>query len=131
MKALHISFLLLFLCAALCKGQNIKGTFQGEIVNVSPFFLHIEEDAGVITGFCKYPSDSIVVPLTGKMDKKGSIILTGTKKAFPVFTGKLQNRLVQGTFVRSKNADTHPFYALDLRGEYYDGSGNYRTYFVR
>ncbi|MDH6355796.1 hypothetical protein M2132_002143 [Dysgonomonas sp. PH5-45] len=115
----------LLLCSALCKGQAVGSTFQGEIVGVSPFFLHLEENLGVVTGFCKYSPDSVVVPLKGTINGEGDIMLRGTEKAFPVFSGKLQSRLVQGSFVRAKGADAHAFYAFDIRGEYSDGRYNY------
>lgn len=93
-------------------------TFQGEIVGVSPFLLHLKDDSGMVTGFYKYLSDSLIVPLKGTLDSEGNLVLTGTEKSFPTFSGKLQNQFVQGSFVSSKKASPHMFYAVNPRGEY-------------
>ncbi len=105
-----------------CASQTICGTFQGEIVGTSPLIIHLKTEGGIVTGFYKYPLDNVVTPLRGKIDGEGNLTLKGNKKLYPSFSGKLQGRLIEGSFMPSKSAKPHAFYACDFRGEYHSFS---------
>ena len=107
---------LLFATTAL-SAQTIRGTFQGEIAG-NVFFLHIEAKDGIVKGFYKYRTDSIVAPLKGKIDQEGNFTLNGSDKPFPAFSGRLQNLTVKGNFTASKNAAPQPFYAVNFDGTF-------------
>jgi hypothetical protein len=118
MKKSAIILVIAAFVANLGFSQNTSGTFQGQIAGDAPFFLHLEVADGTLTGFYKYQSDCFVVSLKGTIDQEGNFILTDNKNSYSVFEGKLQNRLVKGTFRASKKANPQPFYAVNFRGEY-------------
>ena len=118
MNIIKPTFLLLLLCSSLCFGQTLSGTFQGEIAGRAPIFLHIEAENGVVTGYYIYPSDKVFVPLKGSIDKNGNINLANSKKPFYVFSGKLQNRIIRGSFKASEKEKQENFYAVDFTGGY-------------
>jgi hypothetical protein len=103
---------------------EIIGTFQGQIAGDATFFLHVEITGGRFAGFYKCLTDSFAVPLKGTVDREGNFTLADRKNPRSVFTGTLQNRLVQGTFRASEKANPQPFYAVNFRGEYGCDTGN-------
>lgn len=111
------------LCGAI-KGQpnvqNVYGTYQGKIVGVSSLILHLKIKDGVATGFYKSLSDSAIVQFRGNMDSEGNLVLTTTKKPYSSFSGKLEGKVIKGSFTRSRGAASCVFYACDLRGIYKD-----------
>jgi hypothetical protein len=103
----------------LCFANTFQGaTFQGEMVGTAPLLLHIEAKAGVVTGFYKYLSNNVLIPLKGSVDKKGNLLLTDTSSPFSSFSGKLKNRLIQGSFKATKASKPQAFYAINFRTTY-------------
>lgn len=100
--------------------QTIHGTFQGQIEGVSPFMLHVKGEGSTVEGFYRYPADHVVVFLKGNIDDAGNLALAAEQDGYPVIAGKLTGRLFEGNFAWSKEAEEHPFYAVDLRGEYHN-----------
>jgi len=118
MNPLKSTFLLLLLFSTSCFGQTFSGTFQGKIADSAPVFLHIEAKDGVATGYYIYPSGKLTLPLKGSIDNEGNIKLTNSTKSFPAFTGKLSNRVIQGSFIASKEEKPKNFYVANLEGNY-------------
>lgn len=122
---IFITALILLFGIVFSKGQSVHSTFQGEIVGISPFFLHLEGESSSVRGFFKLSSDSVVVPITGTLDKEGNLRLSATKKPFPIFSGKLHNRIMKGQFAQSRKKAPQTFYAINPKGEYSDNGHNY------
>lgn len=111
-------FFVSILCGAQAGNVERSSTFQGEIEGVSPLIVHLKVKGGIVEGFYKYPSDSVVVFLKGTLDDEGKLLLSGAKKPYPEFSGRLEGRLITGSYLSSKKAKPQPFYAFDFRGEY-------------
>lgn len=117
MKKYLMLSILLTLIAPIVLGQPTSITFQGEISS-EPFFLHLKIADNTVSGFYKYQIDSVTIPLKGTMDDSGDVKLTGVRKAYPIFQGQLQGRLIKGQFTPSIKANPQTFYGVNLRGEY-------------
>jgi len=126
MNIIKPTFLLLLLCNSLCFAQTLSGTFQGEIAGRAPIFLHLEAEDGVVTGYYIYPSDKVLasLPLKGSIDKNGNVELANSEKPFPAFSGKLQNRIIRGSFKTSEKEKPENFYAVDFTGKYKNSCDN-------
>ncbi|MDR2208096.1 MAG: hypothetical protein LBE22_03880 [Azoarcus sp.] len=111
-------FLLLLLCGTSCFGQDINGTFQGQIEWLAPAFLQIEAKGGAVTGYYVYPPGKVLVPLKGSLDKNGNLKITAKDKPFPAFSGKLDNRVIRGNFKASQKEKPKSFYAVNFSEEY-------------
>lgn len=108
------------LISITCHAQAINGTFQGEIEGISPIIIHLKGHSGLVEGFYKHAADSTVVMLAGKLDGAGNLSLAGMQTPDIVFSGRLSGKVIGGEVVLSRHTKPHPFYAVDLRGEYRD-----------
>lgn len=119
MKKLIIPITFLFISIP-SYAQIVSSTYQGEIEGVSPFIIHLQGEGGSVEGFYKYPNDNVVVFLKGNIDDAGNLALAGEPDNYPVLAGHLTGRLIEGNIALSSEAEPHPFYAVDFRGEYHN-----------